>query len=111
MIYLRHKTWIIPAGYLIALFNQMTFSPLATECMVYLCTSCDISGGEKSGGTGLTLEQCKSKCLDDSTCLSIDYGKDSRAGACYFNIEQNVNAGFHESFDGWSKSTDCGTFL
>ena len=49
--------------------------------MVPLCTSCDISGGERRVyGTGLTLEQCKSKCLDDTTCLGIDFGKYSRTG-------------------------------
>ena len=81
------------------------------ECMLSLCTSCDISGRESSAGTGLTLETCKSKCLDDSTCLGIDFGKGSRAGQCYFNHEQNVRYGSHGGFDGWSKTTECGTYL
>ena len=80
--------------------------------MVPLCTSCDISGGERRVyGTGLTLEQCKSKCLDDTTCLGIDFGKYSRTGQCYINYEQNVDYGSHGSFDGWSKSNYCGIFL
>ena len=95
---------------MVALFNLMTFSPL-DECMVYLCTSCDISGSERRVGKRLTLEQCKSKCLDDSTCQGIDFGKHSRAGECYFNLKQIVDFGSHGSFDGWSKSSDCGTFF
>ena len=78
--------------------------------MVFLCTSCDISGTESRKGMGLTLDQCKFKCIEDTKCLGIDFGKYSRAGQCYFNFEQNVNFGSHGSFDGWSKSSDCGTF-
>jgi len=82
----------------------------ATECMLNLCTSCDISGRERRVATGLTLEQCKSICLDNSTCLGIDFGKNSRAGECYFNFEQNINFGSHGNFDAWSKSTNCVLF-
>jgi len=81
-----------------------------TECILNLCTSCDISGRERRVATGLTLEQCKSICLNDSTCLGIDFGKNSRAGECYFNFEQNINFGSHGNFDAWSKSTNCVLF-
>ena len=100
----------IPVGNLIAVFHEITFSPLATECMLNLCTSCDISGRERRVATGLTLERCKSICLNDSTCLGIDFGKNSRAGECYFNFEQNINYESHGNFNAWSKSTNCGMY-
>ena len=84
----------------------MTLSPLVCT-MEYLCTSCDIKGSERRVGKGFTLEQCKSKCIDDSSCLGIDFGKNKRAGECYFNTKQNVNYKSHGNFDGWRKSNQC----
>ena len=83
---------------------------IAKECMVPLCSSCDISGKETRFGNGLTLEECKSGCLNNITCLGIDFGRYERVGECFFNEEQNVNFEAHESFDGWSKSTNCGNY-
>ena len=83
---------------------------IAKECMVPLCPSCDISGRETRFGAGLTLEECKSGCLNNSTCLGIDFGINGREGECFFNEEQNVNFESHENFDGWSKSTNCGNY-
>jgi len=80
----------------------------ASEKMCHLCTSCDISGSETTGGSGLSLDQCKSKCLDDASCRGIDFGKGGRAGECYLNHGENVNFGSHDSFDGYSKNSDCG---
>ena len=76
-----------------------------------LCTSCDISGKEEKIGTGMTLEECKLECLDDSNCQGIDFGKDKRYGECYFNYEEGASFGDHENFDAWSKKSECGTLL
>jgi len=78
-----------------------------TEKMCPLCTSCDISGSETMAGSGLSLDQCKSKCLDNASCRGIDFGKGGRAGQCYLNLGQNVNFGSHSDFDGYSKNSDC----
>ena len=75
--------------------------------MVSLCTSCDIAGTE-SFIDYLDLEQCKSKCLDDVTCLGIDFGKGRRDRQCYHNFAQNVKFGSHSYFDAWIKTNVCG---
>ena len=79
--------------------------------MCPLCTSCDITGSETMAGSSLSLDQCKSKCLDDASCRGIDFGKGWREGQCYLNHGQNTNFGSHESFDGYSKNSDCGNFF
>ena len=90
--------------------NMILSILIAKECMVPLCPSCDILGRETRFGAGLTLEECKSGCLNNSTCLGIDFGINGREGECFFNEEQNVNFESHENFDGWSKSTNCGNY-
>ena len=78
--------------------------------MQRLCTSCDISGKEEKIGTGYSLVQCKSECLNDAKCLGIDFGKGKRDGECYFNYDEYVGYGSHENFDAWTKTTFCGKF-
>ena len=80
-----------------------------TACMLPLCTSCDISGTETKAGEDITLVECTSRCLNDETCLGIEFGKGGRKGECYLNHDQNVKFRGHAHFDGWSKSTNCST--
>ena len=81
---------------------------LILECIIPLCTSCDISGKESRIGQKYTLVQCKTQCLNDTNCLGIDFGKGDRGGECFFNYEQNDDFGNHKNFDGWKKSSNCG---
>ena len=75
--------------------------------MRHLCAYCEITGRESYVGT-LTLEQCKSKCLVDATCLGIDFRKYSATGSCYLNFEQNVNFRSYANYESWSKTNYCG---
>ena len=82
----------------------------AKECMIPLCSSCVISGRNTRVREGLRLEECKSECLNNSTCLGINFERNGREGDCsfIFNEEQHVNFEANENFEGWSKSTNCG---
>ena len=87
--------------------------------MCTLCTSCDISGSETLVASGITLDECKSKCLSDRSCKGIDFGKGRRAGVCYLNYGwhygdyawKNTDFGYHGYFDGYSKKYDCGNLF
>ena len=74
-----------------------------------LCESCDMSGKEKRLGSGLTLDECKLKCIDDDACLGIDFGKAARTGKCYGNYDQNDDYKDNANYDAWYKNPDCGT--
>ena len=76
-------------------------------CMLPLCTLCDISRTETKAGDDITLVECTSRCLNDDTCLGIEFGKGGRKGECYLNHDQNVKFRGSEHFDGCSKSTNC----
>ena len=79
--------------------------------MLSLCTLCDISGAERKIGTGYALEQCQNECLEDTTCLGIDFGENGgRSGECYFNFDQNEKFQQHTNFKAWSKNPNCGRF-
>ena len=76
--------------------------------MTALCTDCHILGEEGRIGSGYTLQKCKNACLNDTTCLGIDFGKNGRDGECYFNYDQNEDFVDHADFDAWRKNSDCG---
>ena len=76
-----------------------------------LCTYCDIPGKEKKIGTGMTLGDCKLKCVDDPNCKSIEFGKGGRDGECYFNYERGSYIKDHDHFDAWGKKSQCGSLL
>ena len=75
--------------------------------MVFVCNNCHITGRETQVAKGITLEECKSRCVDDDTCLGIDFG----AERCYFNYDQNDNTEAYTGFDAWKKNAECGTLL
>ena len=75
-----------------------------------LCKSCDMKGSEKKVASGLTLEQCKLKCMKDDTCLGIDFGKGYRSGQCFFNYKQNQDYSSNNYYDAYRKDPDCGNF-
>ena len=79
--------------------------------MQFVCKSCQIQGSETIVGIGLTLRECKSKCIKNDNCLGIDFGKGSRKGICWLQTEQNTRTSNHKYFDSWKKTTDCGTLL
>ena len=73
-----------------------------------LCKSCDMTGRAVKIATGITLEQCKLKCMNDDSCLGIDYGKGSSFGKCYFNYQQNEGFIRSRFYDAWRKGHECG---
>ena len=90
--------------------KQQNWSQLP-ECMLPLCTSCEISGKETRIGSDLSIGQCKAKCLQDKTCIGIDFNNDN--GKCYFNHDQHVRVSFDADgkFDAWTKSSKCGKVI
>ena len=69
-----------------------------------LCSSCSLLGREKLGGMGLTLEECKKLCMDDETCLGINFGNSLK---CTLNIQQNEKYSKSTYFDAWRKDPEC----
>jgi len=76
-------------------------------CMQFVCKSCQIVGLETIVGIGLTLAECKTKCIKKDNCLGIDFGKGARKGICWLQTEQNTETSNHNYFDSWKKTTEC----
>ena len=79
--------------------------------MKFVCKSCQITGSETKVGTGLTLGECKTKCIEKDNCLGIDFGKGARKGICWLQTEQNTRTSNHNYFDSWKKTTECGKLI
>ena len=92
-------------------YSFFLFKAPDMNCMQPLCESCDMSGREKQVASGLTLEECKLKCMNDNTCLGIDFGKGHRSGACYFNYQQNTRYTRSAYYNAYRKDPKCGKFL
>merc|ERR1719300_4433 len=86
---------------------QLCFSDEHCFVMEKLCDNCDISGSEVSKGSGYTLSSCQNECLQDPSCLGIDFGKNGRLGECFFNTGQATSHGSNSDFDGWRKANTC----
>ena len=76
--------------------------------MVPYCTSCDVLGDESSVSVD-TLDECKSRCLDDADCLAMEFGKEgeAREGECWLN-QKNGDFENSNTLDAWIKTTMCG---
>eukprot|EP00937_MAST-01D_sp_MAST-1D-sp2_P000230 g230.t1 len=71
-----------------------------------LCTSCDYnhnSSPETYIGT-MSLDACKRKCDESSTCTAIDFGKNGRANQCYLNTQKSIGWGSHGDFDAYNRA-------
>ena len=67
-----------------------------------LCTSCDINSTPNEKYIGkMALDNCKKKCLNDSSCTSIDYGKNDANEECCLNYGETKTYDHHNSFDGY----------
>ena len=54
--------------------------------MVAECTWCEIKGRERFVGK-YSLEECKSKCLENDDCKGIDWGRlPPNMNKCYFAL-------------------------
>jgi len=80
--------------------------------MVPLCIGCKI-GNEESvhAGGNYILDGCKSLCLEDDTCVGIDFGnvkikENVPFGDCYLNKKRFDSS----SYDAWEKKKEskCG---
>ena len=49
----------------------------------------------------MTLEECKLACMNDTTCSSVDYGKNSRIRECYLNYGNEIKYRDHDDFDSY----------
>ena len=84
--------------------------------MVPLCIDCD-AWGKKEYIDELTLDECKSRCINEPTCFAIHFGKGSGDQRCYFNLAVIIFNGcimFYENdsgYDAWKKTTVCGKWL
>ena len=73
--------------------------------MVNQCYNCEFSGGEKRKTNG-SIDDCKSQCLADPSCVGIDAGNSNNA--CYFVDSTNVETSATSNYQAWKKSTNCG---
>ena len=83
--------------------------------MVSMCTDCDAWGNKKYIDKS-TVDECKSRCLNEPTCVAIHFGKGSDHQGCYFSLEVRIFNGsimFYENsgYDAWKKTTVCGNWL
>jgi len=81
--------------------------PIDCEVMAEYCVDCDIEGAEVLRGSDYTLTQCQDECLEDPSCLGIDFGKGSRSGECFFNTDEVSSYSSASEFDAWRKANTC----
>lgn len=77
--------------------------------MVPYCTSCDVLAMAVETEPVDTLDECKSKCLEDPDCLAMEFGKEgeAREDECWLNRDNGVFVK-SDSVDAWIKTTVCG---
>ena len=75
---------------------------LVSDRFIQNCISCNIqsSPGQKDHGQ-MSLQQCKTSCLNEAGCTSIDYGKNKKAGTCYFNYGGKITRANSDNTDGY----------
>ena len=74
--------------------------------MVNQCYNCEFSGGETRKTDG-SIDDCKSQCLADPSCVGIDAGNSNNR--CYFvDYDYQARTSGNSYYQAWKKSTICG---